>query len=219
MGIRPLPVVTGRGFLSARIDAMAQQHQPRAIVFFDGQNLFRVAKNAWEHHGPPYGWPCFDVVKLAQALVDRLGGRQLSQIRFYTGAPTSRQNEFWSRFWRNKLYVLEQQGVYVYRGRISNAQEKGVDVSIATDLLWLTYKQQLDMAIIVSQDSDLAPAVVRAKEFAKDQGRWVTFESAFPEAPHRSIGGPKAHRGIDGTDWVVIDKATYDACIDPRDYR
>jgi len=26
-------------------------------------------------------------------------------------------------------------------------------------------------------------------------------------------------RGINHTDWCPIDKATYDACIDPRDYR
>jgi hypothetical protein len=26
-------------------------------------------------------------------------------------------------------------------------------------------------------------------------------------------------RGIDKTDWVQIDRATYDQCIDARDYR
>jgi hypothetical protein len=27
------------------------------------------------------------------------------------------------------------------------------------------------------------------------------------------------HRGINSTDWIRIDRAAYDACIDPRDYR
>jgi hypothetical protein len=26
-------------------------------------------------------------------------------------------------------------------------------------------------------------------------------------------------RGINGTDWIKIDRATYDACLDARDYR
>ena len=32
-----------------------------------------------------------------------------------------------------------------------------------------------------------------------------------PEIPHRCW--------IDGTDWIRIDRALYDSCIDPRDYR
>lgn len=90
-----------------------------------------------------------------------------------------------------------------------------MDVSIATDLLWYTYRNMLDTAIIVSQDSDLAPAVRMAKEFARDQGRWVNFESAYPDP----LTARRPRRGIDGTQWVVIDKAMYDSCVDPVDYR
>lgn len=199
---------------------MAQHSELRTVVFIDGQNLYRVAKNAWGHYGAPYFWPCYDVAKIAQILNARVAGRKLSEVRFYTGVPTPQQNPFWSRFWRKKIYALRQQGIYCYQGRISSGnQEKGVDVSVATDVLWLTYQRELDVAIIVSQDSDLIPAVARAKQFANDQGRWVTFESAIPEAPPTLLPGPPAHRGINGTDWVFIDKAMYDACIDPNDYR
>ncbi|MEW6743900.1 MAG: hypothetical protein AB1486_14190 [Planctomycetota bacterium] len=42
----------------------------------------------------------------------------------------------------------------------------------------------------------------------------VKVVSAFPSSPtSRNI------RGIDKTDWIPIERATYDACIDPRDYR
>jgi hypothetical protein len=37
---------------------------------------------------------------------------------------------------------------------------------------------------------------------------------AFPVSPVE----PKT-RGINGTDWIKIDRVTYDACLDPRDYR
>jgi hypothetical protein len=29
----------------------------------------------------------------------------------------------------------------------------------------------------------------------------------------------RATRGIDRTDWIQVDRETYDACLDPRDYR
>lgn len=40
---------------------------------------------------------------------------------------------------------------------------------------------------------------------------------AVREAP-TSASAPN-RRGIDKTDWIRIDRATYDACLDRRDYR
>ena len=96
----------------------------------------------------------------------------------------------------------------------AGGQEKGVDVSLALDLVSATYDQVYDAAIIVSQDSDFGPAVLLAKRIAQLQGRQLTFESAFPYER-----GKVAPRGVPGTNWVRIDKATYDSCFDPRDYR
>ena len=45
---------------------------------------------------------------------------------------------------------------------------------------------------------------------------FVTEESGARNL--RNEGVPKV-RGINGTDWIRIDRATYDACIDPNDYR
>jgi hypothetical protein len=110
---------------------------------------------------------------------------------------------------------LRSRGVIVYVGRINpGGQEKGVDVSLATDLIRLTYEQQYDVAIIVSQDWDFGPAVKLAREISQVQGRKLEFESCFPH----DHGNPSG-RGIPGTTWVHIDKAFYDSCYDPRDYR
>ena len=170
------------------------------------------------HAGPgpnPYKWPSYDVEKLSKALAERVPDRTLSQIRFYTGVPGS-QNPFWRDFWSNKLRFLRSRGVYVYEGRISSGgQEKGVDVSIAIDLIRLTYEREFDVAVIVSQDSDFVPVVRLAKDVAKGQNRRVAIESAFiPRKQSKSLG-----RGIDATDWVSIDKRTYDSWFDPTDYR
>jgi hypothetical protein len=194
-------------------------NQLQAVVFFDGQNLFHLAKEAWAPRplvpGSPYGWPSYDVEKLAAALVQRVPGRGLSEIRFYTGVPDPTQNAFWHGFWSNKLRYLGSWGIYVYKGRINpGGQEKGVDVSLAIDLIRLTYERRYDSAIIVSQDWDFGPAVGLAKRIARDQARRLTFESAFPYSP-----GQGSRRGVPGTTWVHIDKPLYDACHDPSDYR
>ena len=191
----------------------------RAIVFIDGQNLFHLARIAWTSgQGSPYEWPSYDVRKLADALVFRVPGRTLAEVRFYTGVPDpaagSRQRR-WHRFWSNKIGHLVDQGVYVYEGRLNSAgREKGVDVSLAVDLVRATYERRYEAAIMVSQDSDFGPAVRLAKEIAREQGRRLTFESRFPSGP-----GSRSRRGVPGTAWIPIDRATYERCLDPVDYR
>jgi uncharacterized LabA/DUF88 family protein len=200
----------------------------RCIVFFDGQNLYHGARDAWApdkslNLQTHYSWPSYDVEQLAEALVASESGRVLSQARFYTGVPgpsygkppSQSRNDFWHKFWNNKLRHLAARGVHVYRGRINpGGQEKGVDVSIAIDLIRLTYEQAYDVAILVSSDSDLGPAVRLAKGLCSAQGRMCSFESAFPyEEPHH------APRGVPGTVCRRISRGTYDACRDPREYR
>ena len=155
--------------------------------------------------------------KLARALVSRAPGRSLAETRFYTGVPDPAAGPaqlFWHGFWSNKIRYLKSQGIYVYRGRVSAAgQEKGVDVSLALDLVRATYEQQYEAAIIVSQDWHFGPAVRFSREIAGAQGRELVFESCFPVGPGIS------RRGIPDTTWVRIDEATYEACLDPTDYR
>ena len=84
---------------------------------------------------------------------------------------------------------------------------------MAVELVQATYEQLYDVAIIVSQDADLAPAVAVAREIAQGQNRRVDFESAFPQLPGRR------HFEIPDTTWVPINKVAYDTCLDLSDYR
>jgi len=137
----------------------------------------------------------------------------LVEVRFYTGDSSESQNAGWHGFWNNKLRHLQRQGVRVYRQELSaSGQEKGVDVRLAVELVQATYEQLYDVAIIVSQDADLAPAVAVAREIAHGQNRRIGLESAFPQVPGRR------HFGIPDTTWAPIDKAAYDTCLDLSDY-
>lgn len=194
----------------------------RTLVLVDGQNLYHLARRAWASRplaqASPYAWPSYDVEKLGRTLVSRIAGRSLSEIRFYTGVPDPSggpSEQFWHGFWSNKLRALRNRGIYVYRGKVNaGGQEKGVDVSLALDLIQATYDQRYEVAIIVSQDWDFGPAVRLAKQVAQGQNRRLVYESAFPVGP-----GSLSRRGVPGTTWVPIDKATYDSCHDPTDYR
>jgi hypothetical protein len=68
--------------------------------------------------------------------------------------------------------------------------------------------------VVFSQDQDLSEAAAEIRTIAQQQGRWIKIACAFPWSP-------AAHnkRGINSTDWLKIDRTTYDTCIDARDYR
>ena len=68
--------------------------------------------------------------------------------------------------------------------------------------------------LVFSQDQDFSEVADEVRAVAKEQGRWIKMASAYPVSP--TVGNDW---GINKTDWIPIDRALYDACIDPRDYR
>ena len=70
------------------------------------------------------------------------------------------------------------------------------------------------LTLLRSQDQDLSEAVEDVKKISVLKDRWIKIACAFPLSPTV----PKS-RGINGTDWIRIDRATYDACRDFHDYR
>ncbi len=197
----------------------------RAVAFVDGQNLFYAAKTAFG-----YTHPNCDPKALAARLC-QIQGWQFVQARFYTGFPSADDNAFWNHFWQAKLLQLTRDGVHAFsrplRYRLQTirlpdgtthsavvGQEKGVDVRLAIDVISLAHQRAYDVALVFSQDQDLSEVADEIRQIAAQQGRWIKMASAFPFSP----ASPN-RRGINGTDWIKIDRATYDACLDPRDYR
>lgn len=197
----------------------------RAVTFVDGQNLYHAAKAAFG-----YTYPNYDVQKLS-AEICRLRGWGLQQARFYTGVPDRSDNAFWHDFWNHKLAIMGRRGVRLfsrslrYRNRrirlpdgseqtFLYAEEKGIDVRIAIDVIRMAHHREYDVAVIFSQDQDLSEVADEIRVIASEQDRWIKVASAFPVSPVV----PK-QRGIDKTDWIPIERNLYDACLDPRDYR
>src|SRR6185437_14331922 len=104
-------------------------------------------------------------------------------------------------------------GVVHHESTTRKLVEKGIDLRLGLDLVKHARLKEFDVAIIFSQDGDLAEAVDDAYEIAKEQGRRISIECAFPITE----GHPQQF-GIKRTINREFDKVFYDNCIDPYDY-
>lgn len=196
-----------------------------AMAFVDGQNLYQHAKEAFGHYHPNYD------LKALHAAVCATNGWKPNLVRFYTGVPSEREDPRWGAYWAKRVLFMKRSGIHIttrplrYREvktilsdgtetveRV--AQEKGIDIRIALDMVSTARQKQWNVAVIYSQDQDLCEAAEEAKAIAKEQGRWIRICSAFPAGPAATSG-----RGVDKTDWFKMDQAFYDGCLDHHDYR
>ena len=197
----------------------------RTVAFVDGQNLFHSAREAFG-----YTFPNYDPLILATRVCQGRGWT-LQQVRFYTGVPDATDDPSWNSFWVSKMGAMGHRGIHVYSRslRYRNktvtlpsggthsfliAEEKGIDVRIALDVIRLAHRREFDVALVFSQDQDLSEVADEIRVIAREQSRWIKIACAFPFSPT-----VRNRRGINGTDWIRIDRATYDACLDPKDYR
>ncbi len=197
----------------------------RAFAFIDGQNLFFAAKYAFG-----YQWPNYDPVALASAVCNAQGW-SLAKVHFYTGIPSAQDKPFWNHFWTAKLAVMGTRGVETFSRNLKYrnqtvtlrdgstttvlvGQEKGVDVRLALDVVRLARSNAYDVAILFSQDQDLSEVADEVRRISMQQRRWIKIACAYPVSPTY-----QNTRGINSTDWIRIDRATYDACVDPNGYR
>lgn len=204
---------------------MASEQPVFAMAFIDGQNLYQHAKEAFGYHHPNY-----DPIKL-HAFVCTSQGWTPNLVRFYTGVPSAAESPMWAAYWSNRILALKRAGVHVtsrplrYRTEyafdengnekaITVPHEKGIDVRLALDIVSCAISKQFDVAVIFSQDQDLKEVVADVRKIAQSVGREIKLASAFPYGPNAS-----SKRGIDRTDWIRIEQADYDQCLDPRDYR
>jgi hypothetical protein len=145
--------------------------------------------------------------------------------------PSPDDDAFWNHFWTAKLAQMGRVGIQAfsrhlkYRNqalRLPDGQmatvlvgsEKGIDVRLALDVVAAARNNTCDVALIFSQDQDLSEVADEVRAISMQQGRWIKVACAFPVSPTYSNT-----RGIDKTDWIRINRTTYDNGLDPRDYR
>lgn len=113
-----------------------------AVAFFDAQNLYYSAKEAWGVREPN-----FDPVLLAQHFCAEKNW-VLKQVRFYTGVPGRDEQPRWHRYWTAKLRRLRNLNVEIFAPPL-RYRRKDADLPLTPDAArW---------ARIVLPDGTLAP--------------------------------------------------------------
>ena len=124
----------------------------------------------------------------------------MKEFRGATGRGEKADNAQWSAFWAPKLLRMSRQGVVTfkrplrYRNQVVNlptggqhallaAEEKGIDVRIAIDVIRMAHQNTYDVALVFSQDQDLSEVASEVRLIAREQDRWVKMVSAFPTSP------------------------------------
>ena len=134
----------------------------RIAIFIDGSNLYHALRNNFKRHD----------LNFAEFASKLRGSRRLFRTYYYNilQDPTQRpdgyreQQEFLDTL-RKTPYLEIRLGSTKLAQGISI--EKGIDVMLATDLLYFAWNDFYDVAVLVSGDSDFAYALQAVKNMGK----------------------------------------------------
>lgn len=138
----------------------------RCIVLIDGSNFYFKLKDLQLHH-----LLYFDFSKFTKHLAKDC---EIIKAVYYVGAVrtdgTAKVQQMFSNQRRLLAHLKKHKFNYSlgYLLKSDNKfHEKGVDVNMAVDILVATYEDLCDHIILVSSDTDLLPAIKKAKEKGK----------------------------------------------------
>lgn len=187
----------------------------RVAVFFDWQNCYRSARDAFgsgtNGNVNPYQLARY----LALSRPPGAGAGDLQTVEIYSGIPSQRrdaasyaarrrQHAAWTR---QSAVVRVHTRTLVYR---PNPVEKGIDVAIAIDLVrHVVFQRTCDVAILISADTDLLPALELIVEEHGDHAIEVAAWDGGPPALQPAGGRIRQHR---------LTEKLYRRFEDPRDY-
>jgi uncharacterized LabA/DUF88 family protein len=159
----------------------------RVIVYIDGFNLYFGMRDAGFHQ---CRW--LNLRKLADNLLQI--NQELIAVKYFT----SRVSNNPDKQKRQSTYIdaLESVGVKIIYGNYQDgseeckrcgnvwrtAKEKMTDVNIATHIIMDAYKNEYDMAMLISGDSDLVPPIKGVHENFKTKRVMI----AFPPKRHNA---------------------------------
>jgi uncharacterized LabA/DUF88 family protein len=135
----------------------------RSIILIDGSNFYFKLKSVGIENTLDFNYSNF-----ASYLSKKT---TLVKAIYYVGAVKARksskaremhanQQKLFANLRKHKFqyclgYLLKSDGKF---------HEKGVDVNIAVDILVATYEKKCERIILVSSDTDLLPAIIKAKQ-------------------------------------------------------
>ena len=196
----------------------------RLALFVDYQNVYRWARASFHNHqADPYWFGQFNPAELGALIAQRPGDGGpyvLEQVRVYRGMPDGRRDPTAHRAARRQVAEWEKSPLvravtqplrYPRDYPASPAQEKGVDVRLAVDFLMMAVRDEYDVGVLMSNDTDFRPVL---EEVIRLGGKRVAVAAWRPltAQPRRLWIGQN-------TPWCHwIDHAAYLTIQDNTDY-
>ena len=134
----------------------------RIAIFIDGSNLYHALRSNLRRHD----------LNFAEFTSKLCGSRHLFRTYYYNVLQDPAQRPDGYRDQQEFLDILRKTPYLEVRlGSIKIAQgvavEKGIDIMLATDLLYFAWNDFYDVAVLVSGDSDFAYALQAVKNMGK----------------------------------------------------
>jgi len=133
------------------------------IILIDGSNFYFKLKDLKFHNLLDFHFKQFSKYLAKQY--------DIVQSNYYVGKIRTDGTPKTQRLFNNQRKLLSylKKNNYTYKlGYLMKSNktfhEKGVDIQIAVDILVATYEKQCDKIILVSSDTDLLPAIYKARE-------------------------------------------------------
>ena len=197
-------------------------------MFVDYQNAYRRARAAFHDHQTDPHW-------LGQFYPDALGEmvagrretheRQLHQVRMYRGLPDARKDNLGNRAtlrqiatWhrRNSVSVTTRPFRHPRDYPASPPQEKGIDVQLALDFVMMAVRDEYDVGVLMSNDTDLRPALEEVIQLGRQTVEVATWA---PIGQHRRYRLHLTGQFSDRQPYCHwIDHAAYLSVQDTTDY-
>jgi len=143
----------------------------RVVVFVDYQNAYRSARDAFHDHTfDPHWLGQIHPTALGLLLITLSGDpeRSLTQIRMYRGLPSNQRDPKGYAAARRQIAAWETMPTVDVTTRSlryprnyprEKPEEKGIDVRIALDFYAMAVRNEYDIGVLMSSDTDLLPAL------------------------------------------------------------
>ena len=162
----------------------------RVSFLIDGFNVYHSIREAIKDGGTSLKW--LDYLNLCQSYLSVFGREaRLERVVYFSAYATHLQQTHPDVIVRHRKYVqaLRATGVELVMGRFKwrprwcstcakeypGHEEKETDVSIAVTLMELCLNDECDIAVLVSGDTDLLPAIRAVQRLCTDELVWVAF--------------------------------------------
>lgn len=189
----------------------------RIALFIDYQNVYKRAREAFDLGQQ---WHVAGQIRpMAAGLFLRgdANDRELQAVHVYRGMPSQRHDQRGYAAAQRQVAAWTSAGAHVHTRQLnyrnpSRPREKGIDVSLAIDVVMGIQRSDFDVALIFSDDTDMNPAFEAVGELRGPGHAELVLWSDYERGPrHVNSAGKKVFVH-------VLNSAVYERLADTQDY-